>query len=197
MRFIPLTTLLLLASCGGDKSGDADAASLPADSAATTPVPAATAERSTAGASSAPESGQGVQFDPAALSKGAKVGTVTADMLTLSRASDSVTWVGSARFVGELTLSGRAVPHVDANVREVCFEPDAASAALLPHWSGDTRRTWFCFSNQPEAQQSLAALREKRLATVVIDRYTINKGQSDQENSAELVRVVSRGEPIP
>ena len=117
-------------------------------------------------------------------------------MLTVSRAADSTTLVGSVRFSGELTLTGRAIPHVDSDVHEVCFEADAASAAGMPRWAGDTRRPWFCFSNQPEAQRSLAALHETRPATVVIDRFTIYRGLTDQVNSAELVRVVSRGDPV-
>src|SRR6185503_13322576 len=139
MRSISAATLLALAACaGGDKSPDGSAPQGAASTALATAAPAA-----------APAAGGplGIVFDPATLNKGTKVGTVTADMLTLSRAADS-SWIGSARFVGELTLTGRAIPHVDANVREVCFEPDSASAAIMPRWSGDTRRTWFCFANQ-------------------------------------------------
>lgn len=117
-------------------------------------------------------------------------------MLTVSRAADS-SLVGSVRFAGELTLTGRAIPHFDSGVNEVCFEADAASAAGIPRWVGDTRRSWFCFSNQAEAQQALAALHEVRPATVVIDRLTIHRGLTDQVSSAELVRVVKRGDPAP
>ena len=117
-------------------------------------------------------------------------------MLTVSRAADSTTLVGSVRFSGELSLTGRAIPHFDSDVHEVCFEADAASAARMPRWAGDTRRPWFCFANQAEAQRSLAAPHETRPATVVIDRFTIYRGLSDQVNSAELVRVVTRGDPV-
>lgn len=188
MRSIAIAALLIAASCGGEAERPAARDSFPVSSA---PVPGGD---SASDAQPRAQSPSGIPFDPAALTKGTRVGTVAADMLTLSKAADS-SWIGQARFTGELTLSGRAVPHVDANVREVCFEPDAASAALLPRWIGDTRRAWFCFANQPEAQQSLAALDQVRPATVVIDRFTINKG-SAQENSADLVRVVSRGDLV-
>jgi hypothetical protein len=180
MRSIGIAALLALASCGGGDGEPAARDSL-AESPPGTPV---------AG------SPGGISFDPAALTRGTPVGTLVADMLVLSRAADS-TWVGSARFRGELTLTGRAIPHFASDVHEVCFEADSAGAAVMPRWSGDTRRPWFCFSNQPDAQQSLAALHEERPATVVIDRFTINKSLSNQVNSARLVRVVKRGAPVP
>ena len=109
----------------------------------------------------------------------------------MSRAADSVTWWDRSGS-GRASLSGRAIPHFDTGIREVCFEADAKSAASMPRWSGDTRKSWFCFTNQEEAQKSLAAVGETRAATIVIDRFTIQRGMSDQVNSAELVRVVSR-----
>ena len=154
------------------------------------------AAESTPATPPAPASLPGITFDPATLTRGTKVGTLTADMLTVSKASDS-SLVGSVRFDGELTLTGRAIPHFDSGVNEVCFEADAASAAGIPRWIGDKRRSWFCFTNQPEAQEALAALREVRPATVVIDRLTVHRGLTDQVNSARLVRVVTRGEPVP
>jgi len=191
MRSFTTVTLLLLAACGdgGDKTATTD--SIPPSSALT---PAVDSSPDTSAAPAA--SPAGIPFDPAALSRGTRVGELEADMLTVSRAADSTTLVGSVRFRGELTLTGRAIPHVDSDVHEVCFEADAASAAGMPRWAGDTRRPWFCFSNQPEAQRSLAALHETRPATVVIDRFTIYRGLTDQVNSAELVRVVSRGDPV-
>jgi hypothetical protein len=197
MRRFNIVALLALASCGGGDNGSAARDSL---SPATTPenpegAPAADSARGAPAAVA--EAPGGIVFDPATLSRGSKVGSLEADMLTVSRAADSVTLVGTVRFTGELTLTGRAIPHVDSDVHEVCFEADAASAAGIPRWSGDKRRAWFCFSNQPEAQRSLAALHETRPATVVVDRFTIHRGLTDQVNSAELVRVVTRGNPVP
>ncbi len=191
MRSIGIAVLVALTACGGGdgKPGAADSQPLP-------PAPAPSEERAPVVPAPAAGNSGGIPFDPAALTKGVKVGALAADMLVLSRAADS-TWVGSARFTGELTVSGRTIPHVDADLHEVCFEPDSAGAAGLPRWSGDTRRQWFCFSNQAEVQQSLAALHEVRPATVVIDEFTINMGRSDQVNSARLARVVTRGKPVP
>lgn len=190
MRSLTIAALLALVACGGGEDAPATR-----DSLATVPAPGATADTAPGTRAAVSESPPGISFDPSALSKGTRVGTLEADMLTVSRAADS-TLVGSARFTGELTLSGRAIPHFDSDVHEVCFEADAASAASIPRWTGDTRRPWFCFSNQPEVQQSLAALHENRPATVVVDEFTVHRGLTDQVNTARLVRVVTRGDPV-
>jgi len=183
---------MALAACGG--GGDTPATR---DSVTTSPALGASRDTAPEVPAATSDSPRGIPFDPAALSRGTRVGEVEADMLTVSRAADSTTLVGSARFSGELTLAGRATTHAVSNVREVCFEVDVPSAAVMPRWVGDPRRPWFCFTNQPEAQQSLAALGEERQATVVIDEFTIHRGLTEQVNTAKLVRVVKRGESAP
>jgi hypothetical protein len=84
-----------------------------------------------------------------------------------------------------------AVRQFDSHSHAVCFEADSASAASLPRWEGDERRPWFCFENGAAAAKLLGAPEEERDAPIVIDRFTIHRGLSDQVNSARLVRVVN------
>jgi hypothetical protein len=118
------------------------------------------------------------------------VGNLEIEHIEATRAVDS-SWVGTARFRGVLTLRGRTIPHLEQDARAVCFEADSSSAARLPRWSGDERRSWFCFENLAEAARDLAGPGLVRAATVRIDRFTIHRGLTDQVNSARLVNVVS------
>lgn len=138
----------------------------------------------------------GVLFDPERTAPGDTVGELTVDTVAATVAYDS-TRVGIARFRGEIRLSGRTMrnPDDDLATRAVCFEADSISAARLPRWRGDARRPWFCFTNERTAARTLAPPGEERAATVVIDRFTIHRGMSDEVNSARLVRVPLRGSP--
>ena len=109
------------------------------------------------------------------------------------------TYVGIARFRGEIELSGRTFRHPDADLGGVapCFEADSASAAKLPRWAGDERRPWFCFVNRADATRALGPPGNEREATIVIDGFTIHRGLSDQVNEARLVRVVRVESPSP
>jgi hypothetical protein len=75
----------------------------------------------------------------------------------------------------------------------VCFEADSASASRLPRWSGDERRSWFCFGNRHDATRALGPASDGVPATIVIERFTINRGLSDQVNSAWFVQLVRGG----
>lgn len=134
----------------------------------------------------------GIRFDPATLRPGASVGAVIAESVAARSTPIDSTYVGTARFGGEIELSGQTVRHPDSDLRTiaVCFEADSPSAARLPRWQGDERRPWFCFTNEAEARRALGPPGEGVGATVVIDRFTIHRGLSDEVNSARLVRVV-------
>lgn len=133
----------------------------------------------------------GIRFDPRAIQRGARVGAMTLDSITLRTAHDS-TRLGTAVFSGTLELSGAKLPHFESDSDALCFEADSASAARLPRWEGDERRSWFCFSNRTTAIRALGLPGDSGRATVVIDRLTIHRGMSDEVNSARFVRAVTR-----
>jgi hypothetical protein len=134
----------------------------------------------------------GLIFEPASLRVGDIIGGVTVDSVEAQQTPADSSFVGVARFRGELTITGMTLRHFESDLRNTasCFEADSSSAARLPRWRGDTRRSWFCFENQPEALAALGAPSDSSRATIVIDRFTINRGLSDQVNSARFVRVV-------
>ena len=133
----------------------------------------------------------GIRFDPDAIERGARVGAMTLDSITRRTAYDS-TRLGTAVFSGTVELSGSKFPHFDSDSDALCFEADSASAARLPRWDGDERRSWFCFSNHATAIRALGPPGDSAPATIVIDRLTIHRGMSDEVNSARFVRAVTR-----
>ena len=134
----------------------------------------------------------GVHFAAESLHVGDRVGTLVADSVEATQTPADSSFVGVARFAGEITLTGSTVRHFDADLKDSasCFEADAPSAARLPRWRGDTRRPWFCFENQSAALSAIGQPGNEVPLTVVIDRFTINRGLSDQINTARLIRVV-------
>ena len=134
----------------------------------------------------------GIRFDPETLRPGERVGDLVVDTLSFRRALVDSTFVGMARFSGEMQLTGRTMRHPDADLRhtEMCFEAYSSSATRLPRWPADERRPWFCFVNRDAAVRALRGPSEGIAATIVIDQFTINRGLSDEVNSARLVRVV-------
>ena len=131
----------------------------------------------------------GVRFDPSGIKSGDSIAGLVVDSVALRRAYDS-TLLGDVRFRGEVALSGRTMRHPDhPDFRAVCFEADSASGERLPRWMGDERRAWFCFEDR-EAERLLAPPGVERDASVVVDRFTIHMGMSDEVNGARLVRVV-------
>lgn len=132
----------------------------------------------------------GIRFDPATLRSGTSVGTLVVDSVTARTTPVDSTYVGTARFRGEIELSGQTLRHPESDVQAICFEADSLSAARLPRWQGDERRPWFCFTNDAEARRALGPPSEGVGATVVIDRFTIHRGLTDEVNSARLVRAV-------
>ena len=135
----------------------------------------------------------GVVFDPSAVRVGDRIAGLTISRRDVKVAGDGTTQVGTIQFRGEVQLSGRTVRHPESDVRSVCFEADSVSAARLPRWAGDRRRPWFCFANLHVAIARLAPPGADRAAEIVVDGLTINRGLSDEVNSARLIRVVRRG----
>jgi len=133
----------------------------------------------------------GILFDPVGARVGDRIGEMSLDSIDVRTAYDS-TRVGTARFSGVVELSGAKLRHFDSDSDALCFEADSASAARLPRWAGDERRSWFCFTNRAAAQSALGPPGDSTPATVVIDRLTIHRGLSDEVNSARFVRAVAR-----
>jgi hypothetical protein len=140
----------------------------------------------------APE--RGLRFDPAALRPGTPVGELVTDSVAARPTPIDSTYVGVARFRGQIELSGWTIRHFDSDARDVasCFEADSASATRLPRWLGDERRPWFCFENPVDATRSLGPPSDGVPATIVIERFTIHRGHSDQVNTARFVRRLTR-----
>ena len=136
-----------------------------------------------------PDARPGIRFDPHTLRPGARVGSLVVQSVEARRAVDG-SWVGTARFAGELKVTGRRRPHPDPELGAVCFEVDEGSAAAIPRWAGDERRPWFCFDNAEEARRLLPhTAADARPVTAVVDGFAIHRGLSDEVNSAHLVRV--------
>lgn len=133
----------------------------------------------------------GVVFDPSRVKPGDSIAGLVVERIDASPTVVDSTLVGSIAFRGEIELAGHTVRHPEADAtNEVCFEADSASAARLPRWAGDRRRAWFCFSNATAAARALGPARSERRARVVIRDFVINRGLSDQVNSARFVRMV-------
>ena len=132
----------------------------------------------------------GIRFDPATLRRGMRVGSLIADSVSALRTAADSTFVGIARFRGQIELTGKALRHPDTDLVNTtsCFEADSASASLLPRWTGDERRPWFCFVNQTDARRALGRPIGGVDATIVVDAFTIHRGLSDQVNTARFVR---------
>jgi hypothetical protein len=174
----------LLTACGERPPSDAaEQASVAADSAS---VAADRAEPH------ADPARPGIRFDPSQLQPGDTIGVLVAESVAAERTIVDSSYVGVARFSGEAEITGWTMRHFESDMRDVsmCFEADSASAATLPRWSQDERRPWFCFENETEARRELGAPSDSVPARIVIDRFTIHRGLSDQVNSARLVRVI-------
>lgn len=96
-----------------------------------------------------------------------------------------------AEYEGSVTLTGRFERRQDAETLvwrgdRVCFTPDAVSAGRLPPAGGKSAARLLCFSNNRGAieQFHLAALPPAGscgvtgTATVVVTRYTVEKGEN-------------------
>ncbi len=143
-----------------------------------------------AGGQPEPAGRPGIRFDPSTLRLGDRVGTLVADSVVARVTPVDSSYVGTARFRGEIELAGATFRHPESDSEAVCFEVDSASAVRLPRWRGDERRPWFCFENDAEARRALGPPSAGVRATIVIDRFTIHRGLSDEVNAARLVRVV-------
>lgn len=168
-----LASIAMLAACDGDvpDGRDTDTAG---DSAATRGPDAPLA------------------FDPDSLQAGDTLGTLVVVQRELRRDLEG-RLVGTVRFAGEVTLSGRYHPHFDyPEVRSTCFEVDDSTAVRLPRFASDERRVWFCFGNQEDAARSLGPPGSSGDATIVIDGYATVRSFTDAVDDARLVRVLSR-----
>jgi len=171
---------LALAACGDTHQNEMTRAA-PSESAATAPP--------------ARPFRPGLRFDPGAIRPGTRVGELVAESLVVRRTEIDSTLVGEARFRGRIQLSGWTLRNPDADLANVasCFEADSASASRLPRWAGDERRPWFCFTNGNDATGALGPPSEGVAATIVVDRFTIHRGLSDEVNSARFVGRVRAG----
>ena len=168
-----LAPVVMLAACERDIPEAADTGAI-ADSAA-------------AGVRGAP-----LAFDPDSIRDGDTLGSMVITSREL-RVDHEGKWVGTVRFAGEVTLSGRYHPHFDyPEVRSTCFEVDDSTAVRLPRFAFDERRVWFCFENQEDAARSLGPPGSSGDATIVIDRYATVRSFTDAVDGARLVRVLSR-----
>ena len=163
--------MLLSAACGSGSS------------------PGATIERTASNPAPRPFR-PGIRFDPATLRPGTRVGSLVAESVEARRTVVDSTFVGIARFRGQIELTGKTLRHPDVDLAKIaiCFEADSASASLLPRWTGDERRPWFCFVNQADAARALGPPSEGVPATIVVDAFTIHRGLSDQVNSARFLK---------
>ena len=177
--------MFALSSCGDGSRTGGTQDSLPAPSTVAATVPAGDPQRLTGNRVA------GIRFDPATIKVGDTVGTMRLDSIEVRTAHDS-SRVGTARFSGAVELNGARMRHFDSEVEALCFEADSASASRLPRWTGDERRSWFCFSNRGAAQRALGPPGDSAAATILIDRLTIHRGFSDEVNSARFVRAVTR-----
>ncbi len=156
--------LLLLAGCGGDHAADGD------DSAGAAAVVS--------------------RFDPNTAEIGERVGEMTLQIVTSQRSMGQAHWYGAADFTGEIELAGRYRPHPDyPAVDMLCFYPEPAAAARLPHFPDDDRETWFCFRNQADARAALGDPPAKGRSVVVVDDYDYVFQPSDAYNTARFVRL--------
>lgn len=171
--------VLICLSCADARSGGATAKGADADSAV------AIGTRS-------PQ--PGIRFDPSTLRPGQRVGALVADSVSAQLAIVDSTYIGFARFRGELELTGSIVPHPDTDLRDVttCFEADSGSGARLPRWESDERRPWFCFENRAEAERRIREAGAGSVLSVVIDDFIIYRNLSDAVNSASFVRLSRR-----
>lgn len=158
------------------------------------------ADGADSGASAAPPARlqrPGLRFDPAIVRRGDSVGVLVVDSVYARRTVVDSTYVGMVRFRGQIELSGRTIPHFDSDLRHesVCFEADSASAARLPRWLHDERRSWFCVSNPREAMRALGPLSTDVDARIIIADFVIHRGLSDEVNSARFVERVGTDPP--
>jgi hypothetical protein len=142
----------------------------------------------------------GVVFDPLTLHAGDSVAGLLVQRVDVRRAAVDSTPVGTIEFRGPLLLTGQVIPHFDSDARTadggppVCFEADSGSASRLPRWSGDRRRPWFCFINAGEARRRLSGADTASASPrrIRVEAFTINRGLSDEVNSARFVAVESQ-----
>ena len=142
----------------------------------------------------------GIRFDPATIKEGDVVAGLRVGRVDVTDAGQESGWVGTVRFLGEVTISGEKRPHPDfPEVMTVCMDVDSASAARLPRWPNDSRTiSWLCFENQEEAVRQLGpTTAERQPITVLVDIYQTPRQFSDVYNTARLVRVVTRGTGAP
>ena len=134
----------------------------------------------------------GLVFDPAAIREGDTVGDFRVARVDVTDAGGDMGLVGTARFIGEMIISGHKRPHPDyPDVTTLCMDVDSASAARLPRWPGDARtQRWLCFENQEAAIRMLGPAGTREPIRILIDTFQTPRQFSDVYDTARLVRVV-------
>jgi hypothetical protein len=137
-------------------------------------------------------------LDPAQVATGDRLGDLEVRALRAEPSeAEPGGWVGTARLVGEVTVSGAYGEHpAHPQLEVLCFFPDEVSALRLPRFPNDQRHSWFCFDNGEQAFVALQRPPGRGTATVVIDELRYVYSYSVAHNSARLVRVVDHS-PSP
>jgi hypothetical protein len=129
----------------------------------------------------------GVVFEPARAVEGDSVAGLRVQRLLVERVTADSIAVGTIVFRGQMELTGTLIRHPEPDADAVCFESDSASAARMPRWRDDRRRPWFCFANTARARAVFGAGGDDRRWIVRVEAFTINRGLTDQVNTARLI----------
>lgn len=112
-------------------------------------------------------------------------------------------------YKGTITVTGEFSRHTDPDSLSImgdvlCFTAKGASAKLIPR-DNDGRSPWFCFSNKKEAMKMLNVPSQisqkscgyKGKAELTVTRYVADRAETETNDIAQLVRVISSTKPKP
>jgi hypothetical protein len=141
-------------------------------------------------AAAEPEAGH--RFAPDTISPGGSIGSFVVRQIEASRVEHPDfprgAWVGEASFGGVEEVVGSYGPHpAYPDVELICFEVDRGFAGRLPVFETDTRRPWFCFSNQADARALLGDPPGTGRASVRITDFRYRFEFSDVYNEAAII----------
>jgi hypothetical protein len=134
----------------------------------------------------------GHRFAPDTISAGDSIGSFVLREIEATRVEHpdfpGGAWVGEASFGGVEDVVGSYGPHPGyPDVELICFEVDRGFAGRLPVFETDTRRPWFCFSNDADARTLLGDPPATGRASVRIADYRYRFEFSDVHNEAAVI----------